>query len=110
MARKKKPLPILENITIQPWSPMQFGFFEGVFVDNEKFPELNETLARIGEKYGASKTTMAIAWLLRHPAKMQPVTGTTNPQRLADCLKAAEVNITREEWYEIYRAAGNKLP
>ena len=100
----------LNKITIQPWSPMQFGFFEGVFVDNEKFPELNETLGRIGEKYGASKTTMASAWLLRHPAKMQPVTGTTNPSRLADCLKAADVNITREEWYEIYRAAGNKLP
>ena len=100
----------LNKITIQPWSPMQYGFFEGVFIDNEKFPELNETLSRIGEKYGVSKTTMAIAWILRHPAKMQPVTGTTSPERLADCLKAAEVNITREEWYEIYRAAGNKLP
>ena len=100
----------LNKITIQPWSPMQYGFFEGCFVDNEKFPELNETLSRIGEKYGVSKTTMAIAWILRHPAKMQPVTGTTNPTRLADCLKAAEVNISREEWYEIYRSAGNKLP
>lgn len=100
----------LNEITIQPWSPMHYGFFEGCFIDNEKFHELNETLSRIGEKYGASKTTMAIAWILRHPAKMQPVTGTTNPNRLFDCLKAAEVNITREEWYEIYRAAGNKLP
>ena len=100
----------LENITIQPWSPMQYGFFEGCFIDNEKFPKLNEVLERIGNKYGVSKTTMAIAWILRHPAKMQPVTGTTNLVRLADCLKAADIRITHEEWYEIYLAAGNKLP
>lgn len=100
----------LNRITIQTWSPMQYGFFEGCFVDNEKFPELNAVLSRIGEKYGVSKTTVAIAWILRHPAKMQPVTGTTDPVRLADCLKAADISITREEWYEIYRAAGNTLP
>ncbi|WP_448335951.1 aldo/keto reductase, partial [Bellilinea sp.] len=64
----------------------------------------------IGARYGVTKTTLAIAWLLRHPAKMQPVVGTTNLQRLKDCVKAAEVNLTREEWYEIYLAAGNTLP
>ena len=100
----------LNKITIQPWSPMQYGFFKGCFVDNEKFPELNETLGKIGDKYGVSKTTMAFAWILRHPAKMQPVTGTTNLTRLSDCLKASEIQITREEWYEIYRSAGNILP
>lgn len=100
----------LNNITIQPWSPMQFGFFKGCFVDNEQFPELNQTLETIGNKYGVSKTTVAIAWILRHPAKMQPVTGTTNLQRLADSFKATEFTLTREEWYEIYRAAGNILP
>lgn len=100
----------LHKITIQPWSPMQYGFFEGCFIDHEKFPELNETLERIANKYDISKTTLAFAWILRHPAKMQPVTGTTNVARLADCIKASEVFITREEWYEIYRAAGNKLP
>jgi predicted oxidoreductase len=100
----------LNKITIQPWSPMQYGFFEGCFIDCEKFPEVNEALGQIGNKYGVSKTTMAFAWILRHPAKMQPVTGTTNLTRLADCLKASEIQITREEWYEIYRAAGNILP
>ena len=100
----------LNNITIQPWSPMQHGFFKGCFIDNEKFPELNETLKRIGEKYGVSKTTIAFSWILRHPAKMQPVTGTTNLTRLKDCIKSTEINITREEWYEIYRSAGNVLP
>ncbi len=100
----------LNNITIQPWSPMQYGFFEGCFVDSNKFPELNEVLKRIGDKYSVSKTTIAIAWILRHPAKMQPITGTTNLNRLADSLKAADIKLTREEWYEIYRTAGNKLP
>ena len=100
----------LNNITIQPWSPMQYGFFEGCFIDNEKFPELNKVLKEIAEKYSVSTTTMAIAWILRHPAKMQPITGTTNLNRLADCIKASDIRITHDEWYKIYLAAGNKLP
>ena len=100
----------LHDITIQPWSPFQFGFFEGVFLDNPKFPELNAKIDEIAAKYGVSNTTIAIAWILRHPAKMQPVTGTTTPERLADCLKAADIHLTREEWYAILLAAGNTLP
>ena len=100
----------LNNITIQPWSPMQYGFFEGCFVDNDKFPKLNNVMGKIGNKYGVSKTTIAIAWLLRHPAKMQPVTGTTNCQRLKDSINATDISLTREEWYQIYKAAGNILP
>ena len=100
----------LNNITIQPWSPMQYGFFEGCFIDNEKFPELNKVLKEIADKYSVSTTTMAIAWILRHPAKMQPITGTTNLNRLADCIKASDIRITHDEWYKIYLAAGNKLP
>lgn len=100
----------LNDITIQPWSPMQYGFFEGCFVDNEKFPELNAVLQRMADKYSVSKTTISIAWILRHPAKMQPITGTTNLTRLKDSLNASEVSLTREEWYEIYKAAGNILP
>ena len=100
----------LNDITIQPWSPFQYGFFEGVFLGNEKFPELNATIDKIAQRYEVSNTTMAIAWLLRHPAGMQPVTGTMNVERLKDCAKAAEIYLTREEWYEIYRSAGNVLP
>ncbi|MDT0124796.1 aldo/keto reductase [Paenibacillus sp. RRE4] len=100
----------LHDITIQPWSPFQYGFFEGVFLGNEKFPELNAKIDEIAAKYDVSNTTIAIAWLLRHPAKMQPVTGTMNIERLQDCVKASEVHLTRPEWYEIYRAAGNVLP
>lgn len=100
----------LHDITIQPWSPFQYGFFEGVFLDNEKFPELNQTINEVAEKYNVSNTTIALAWILRHPARMQPITGTMNIERLRDCIKASEIVLTREEWYEIYRAAGNVLP
>jgi predicted oxidoreductase len=100
----------LHDITIQPWSPFQYGFFEGVFLDNEKFPELNRQINEIADKYAVRNTTIAMAWLLRHPASMQPVTGTMNLKRLSDCCRASEIHLTREEWYAIYRAAGNVLP
>ncbi len=100
----------LHDITIQPWSPFQFGFFEGVFLDNDKFPELNAKIDEVARTHGVSNTTIAIAWLLRHPAHMQPVTGTTNAGRLKDCCAAADVQLTREEWYAILLAAGNTLP
>jgi len=100
----------LHDITIQPWSPFQYGFFEGVFLGNEKFPELNKKIDEIAAKYGVTNTTIAIAWLLRHPANMQPVTGTMNIERLKDCVRAADIRLTREEYYEIFRAAGNVLP
>lgn len=98
------------DITIQPWSPFQYGFFEGVFLDSDKFPELNKKIDEIAAHHDVSNTTIAIAWLLRHPAHMQPITGTMNPQRLTDCCKAADITLTRLEWYGIYRAASNILP
>ena len=100
----------INNITIQTWSPFQFGFFEGTFVDNPDFPELNAKLAEIGEKYGISKTSVAAAWIFRHPANMQLIAGTMNPQHLTEICKASDITLTRGEWYEIYRAAGHSLP
>lgn len=100
----------LNDMTIQAWSPFQYGTFEGVFIDNEKFPSVNAKLQEIGEKYGVNKSTIAVAWILRHPAKIQTVVGTMNPERLSNIAKASDIVLTREEWYEIYRAAGNVLP
>ena len=100
----------IKKMTIQAWSPFQFGFFKGNFVDHEDFPELNAKLGEIGEKYGLSKTGVAAAWILRHPADMQLIAGTMNPQHLEEICKAADVKLTRSEWYEIYRAAGHCLP
>ncbi len=100
----------LNDITIQPWSPFQYGFFEGVFLGNAKFPELNQKIDEIANRYHVSNSTVTIAWLLRHPAHMQPIIGTMNPERLKECCRASDMWLTRQEWYDIYCAAGNVLP
>jgi predicted oxidoreductase len=100
----------LKDITIQAWSPFQYGFFEGVFLDNDKFPGLNKKIDELVKLKGVPNTAIAIAWILRHPAKIQPILGTMNPGRLKDICKASDIKLSRPEWYEIYRAAGNKLP
>ena len=100
----------LHDITIQAWSPLQFGMFKGCFVDHPDFPELNKALEEIGEKYGVSKTAVAIAWILRHPAKMQAIAGTMNPDHLRDICAAAGVTLTHQEWYQLYLASGKFLP
>lgn len=100
----------LEDITIQTWSPFQYGFFEGVFLGSDKYPELNQVLNELADKYQVSATTIASAWILRHPAKMQLIAGTTKAARLAEICKACEITLTREEWYRLYLAAGHILP
>ncbi len=100
----------MNKITIQAWSPFQHGFAAGTFIDNPDFPELNKKLDEIAEKYSVSKTTIVMAWLLSHPAKIQPITGTLKKERLVECLKASEIVLTREEWYAIFMSAGNILP
>ena len=100
----------IKNITIQAWSPFQYGFFEGSFIDNEKFPKLNEKLSEIAERYGITKTGVATAWILRHPANMQLIAGTMTPARLKEICNASDITLTRAEWYEIYRSAGHCLP
>ncbi len=100
----------LHDITLQIWSPFQYGFFEGVFVDNPKFPELNAKLAELAGKYGITPSGVAVAWLLRHPANFQVVSGTTKAERLRECVRASDVRLSREDWYAVYLAAGNTLP
>lgn len=100
----------LHNMTIQAWSPFQYGMFEGTFIGNEKFPELNAKLQELAEKKGVSDSAIAIAWILRHPARIQPVIGSMNPQRIRDIAAASTIELSRQEWYELYRSAGNKLP
>ena len=100
----------IKKMTIQAWSPFQYGFFKGTFVDNEDFPELNAKFAEIGEKYGLSKTGVAAAWILRHPAGIQTIAGSTSLKRIQDICRADDIVLTREEWYRIYLAAGKQLP
>lgn len=98
----------LKDMTIQAWSPVKAD--KGVFVDNDDYPEINATLKEIGAQYGLDNSATAIAWILRHPANIQTIVGTMTPERLKQYTKASEVRLTREEWYEIYRVAGNAVP
>ena len=100
----------IHGITIQAWSPFQYGFFEGSYIDSDKFPALNAVLAEIAEKYGITKTGAAAAWILRHPAGMQLIAGTMNPDRIREICAGADITLTRAEWYAVYRAAGHTLP
>lgn len=100
----------LHKITVQAWSPLQYGFLEGSFLGSEKYPELNKALQEIGSEKGLSPAAVAIAWLLRHPAGIQPIMGTTNPAHLLDVCKASRDTLSRQEWYRLYLSAGNKLP
>ena len=100
----------LNDITIQAWSPLQHGMLKGSFIDNEQFPELNAALAELAEQYGVTKAAVAIAWILRHPAKMQAVVGTMNPAHLKELAAADSVSLTHREWYRLYLASGKYLP
>lgn len=100
----------LKKITLQAWSPFRYGMFEGIFIGSEKFPELNKVLDRLAEKYQATPNAIAVAWIMRHPAGIQTIVGSTNIRRVQAVCKASDISLTREEWYEIYLSAGKKLP
>ncbi|OPA81020.1 aldo/keto reductase [Paenibacillus selenitireducens] len=101
----------LNDITIQAWSPFQKGFFNGPFLgDLEHYPKLNSVIDNLALQYGVTNTAIAVAWITRHPANIQVVLGTTNVQRLKDACQGSEIPLTRQEWYQIYEAAGNIIP
>jgi len=100
----------LHQMTIQAWSPYQYGMFAGTFIDNPKFQGLNDELQALADKYGVTKNAIATAWILRHPAQMQVILGSMNPQHLTESIAGADVTLTKQEWYDVYFAAGNDLP
>ncbi|CFR00530.1 TPA: aldo/keto reductase [Streptococcus agalactiae] len=100
----------LKRVTIQAWSPFQIDLSRGLFVNHPDYKELNETIAKLAKNYNVSSEAIVIAWILRHPAKMQAIVGSMNPSRLKAIDKANDIALTRKEWYDIYRSAGNILP
>ncbi|VTS43675.1 aldo/keto reductase [Streptococcus porcinus] len=100
----------LNKVTIQVWSPFQIDLDKGLFTDNPDYQELNETIANLADQYRVSAEAIVIAWILRHPAQMQVIVGSMNPDRLRKIAQAHSVNLSRAEWYDIYRSAGNSLP
>ena len=100
----------LHNIRLQAWSPFQYGFFEGVYLDNPKFPELNAVINRLAAEKQVPGSAIAVAWILRHPAFAQCIVGTMNPERLKGICRGSGVSLSKREWYDLYKAAGNIVP
>ena len=116
----------MNNCTIQAWSPFRAAkstFTGGVidrfgrgkietrpYFDSAEFPELNAKLRELAKKYGASPAAVVIAWILRYPAHMQVVLGSTRNERIFDASRGVDIHLSREEWYEIYLSAGNFVP
>ena len=100
----------MNKIPVQAWSSLQYGYFQGVFLGSEKYPELNAVLERIAKENGVTSMAVALAWILRYPGATQAVIGTTKASRVREAAKATEFQISKKEWYEIYLAAGNDLP
>lgn len=100
----------LHDLTIQAWSPFQYGMIEGVFLENPKYEVLNGQIRLLADQKGVTDSAIAVAWIMRHPAKIQTIVGTMNENRLRDICAAARITLTRQEWYSLYLAAGNPLP
>ena len=100
----------LNDITVQAWSPFQATFFDGVFLGSDRYPELNAVIDRLADTYDVAPIAIATAWITRHPAQMQVVLGTTTPARVVGASKGSDIQLTRPEWYELFRAAGHRVP
>lgn len=83
---------------------------EGLFFDHPDFVELNEVLHRLASEKSVAREAVAIAWLLRHPAHMQPIIGSMNPERITAICEASNITLSREEWYEVYRSGDYPIP
>lgn len=100
----------INDMALQAWSPFYSGYFEAVFVDNEDYPVINNAMQVIANKYQVSKEAVAVSFIKRHPAKIQTIIGTTNPERVRKISKVSSFELTHTEWYDLYKAAGNDLP
>lgn len=100
----------LHDMTIQPWSPFLVDLDKGLFIKHADYQKLTATLTRYAKAYDVTLEAIVMAWILRHPAKMQPIAGSMNPERISGMVRGTEIELSREEWYDIYLSAGNSLP
>ncbi len=101
------------RITIQAWGPLK----SGAVITGEDDPpsqaaqDVARLIAQLAQEKGMSQEAIALAWLLRHPAKIQPIIGTTKPERIRAACEADSVELTRDEWYRLFIAGrGDQMP
>ena len=99
-----------KNIIIQAWSPFQFGFFEGSIFDEEKYPIINQVLDKYASIYHTSKCAIASAFLLKLDKNLIVITGSTNINHIKEALDGENINLSRKDWYAIYKECGHILP
>ena len=103
----------LQGVSLQAWSPLDRGvLFQE---DTTGFPEDIQKTAALVQSYarehGVAPEAISLAWLLKHPARIVPVVGTTRPERLVSCARAIDVDLSREEWYRLFETArGHEMP
>lgn len=98
---------ILNEIQFQAWGSLSQGMFTGKDISNES-ESVRQTAMVVNELsglYGVSREAIVLAWLLRHPANIMPVIGTTNTDRIKACNQANNVSLTRDDWYRLFVAA-----
>ena len=103
----------LENIQIQAWGPLAQGVFSGRDLSDQpaSIRETAELVQAMADEKGTTREAIILAWLMRHPSGIQPVIGTANPERIRACGEAANLTLTREEWYTLYVSSrGRALP
>ena len=98
---------MLKNIIPMAWSPLGLVFKE----DTEQTRRIHKQLGKLMDKYNATEDQLLLAWLLKHPAKIHPVVGSTNKERLKNAVKATEIDLELEDWFLILVACqGHKVP
>jgi len=103
----------LENIQIQAWGSLAQGLFSGRNIDaqSQAIKDTAALVQELAEQKQTSPEAIQLAWLMRHPAGIQPVLGTTQPERIQKCGEALKLTLTREEWYSLYVSSrGSRLP
>ena len=100
----------LNDILIQPWSILQASWSKGTYLDHPDYEKLNMKLAELASKYHVNKSAIALAWILRHPANMQPIVGTTSIKHLNELVQANDIWLSRSEWYQLFLAIDRMLP
>lgn len=102
-----------QNIQLQAWGPLAQGLFSGRPLTGQPESVVNTAamVQSLAEQKNTTPEGIVLSWLITHPAAIQPVIGTVNPQRIAACAGADKLELTRKEWYDLYVSSrGEKLP